>query len=347
MTDIQICPGKDEWDAYVSHHNHSSFSHLHGWGETLASVYDLQIFRLAARDRKKQNKIVGILPLILFPAPGLDPRLISLPYSDAAGILAQDAATQEKLLLAALKLAQDLGAIHLELRQSGDLAIPRTKPPVAHTPNTFKVGLSRDLPDSVEALWQQIGPKIRNQVRKAKKNGGKVIIGGSELLPQFYAVFSENMRDLGSPVHDRMLFDRMARHLPEQLKILLVTIKDLPVATAMVFFHNKVLFNPWASSLRRFRPACPNMLLYWRMLSYALEKGCQRFDFGRSSPHGSTCRFKCQWGAKQQPLTWHVFSLAHPPWKPEGESLVNEKWKSLTVETSQTLGPSIRRWISL
>jgi CelD/BcsL family acetyltransferase involved in cellulose biosynthesis len=140
MIDIQLFSGKNEWDAYVSRNDQSSFSHLFGWGNALASVYDLQIFRLVARDRRKQDKIVGILPLIFFPAPGLDTRLISLPYSDAAGILADTAGVQEELILAGLSLAEDLGAVHLELRQSGDLAIPKTSLTATHTLNTFKVG---------------------------------------------------------------------------------------------------------------------------------------------------------------------------------------------------------------
>jgi FemAB-related protein (PEP-CTERM system-associated) len=357
MIEIQLFPKKDEWDTYLSQKDQSLFSHLYDWGETLASVYHLKIFRLAAREGKKHNKIVGILPLVFFPAPGLESRLISLPYSDAAGIIADNDPTQKQLVLAGLTLAKDLGAVHLELRQSGDLAVPKAKPPVIHTPNRFKIGLNRSLSgyslpgyslsDDGETLWKAVGAKIRNQVRKARKSGGRVIVGGSELLGQFYAVFSVNMRDLGSPVHDRMLFDRLAHHLPKRLKILIVKIKDKPVAAAMVFSHNRTLFNPWASSLRRYRPMCPNMLLYWRMLAYGLETGCLRFDFGRSSPHTSTHTFKRQWGAKSQPLTWHVFSRTSHPWEPTCESLVDQKWKSLTLEASQNQGPAIRRWISL
>lgn len=347
MIDIKLFSGKKEWDAYVSQNDQSLFSHLYDWGDILAGVYDLQIFRLVARDRKKHDEIVGLLPLIFFPAPGFDTRLISLPYSDAAGIIADNTRIQEKLLLAALKLAKDLGAVHLELRQSRRLVIPEINVSVTHTPNRFKVGLNRNLPASGETLWHKIGAKVRNQVRKAKKSGCRVIMGGTELLSKFYIVFSENMRDLGSPVHDRMLFEQIAHHLPEQLQILAVMIGDNPVAAAMVFSHNKTLFNPWASSLRRYRPECPNMLLYWQMLSYGIEKECRRFDFGRSSPHASTCRFKCQWGAKQQPLTWHVFSQPVHRWAPECETLVDAQWKSMTIEASQKLGPSIRRWISL
>jgi FemAB-related protein (PEP-CTERM system-associated) len=347
MIDIRFSSGKDEWDAYVSQNNQGIFSHLHGWGEALALIYDLQIFRLVARDLEKHDEIVGILPLIFFPAPGLDPRLVSLPYSDAAGILSDNAGIQEKLLLAALNLAKDLGADHLELRQPEGIAIPKLNSSLTHTPNRFKVGLSRSLPNIEEELWYDIGAKVRNQVRKAKKNGGEIIVGGPELLSEFYGVFSENMRDLGSPVHHRMLFEQMARNLKDQMQVLVVTMDDIPAAAAIVFLHNTTIFNPWASSLRRYRPKCPNMLLYWGMLSHGIAKKCRRFDFGRSSPQASTCRFKCQWGAEPQPLTWHVFSRTTSPWKPECETLVNADWKRLTVETSQVLGPPIRRWISL
>ncbi|ACN13530.1 conserved hypothetical protein [Desulforapulum autotrophicum HRM2] len=347
MIDTRLFSGKEEWDAYVSQNDQGVFSHLHGWGETLVSVYDLQIFRLVARDSEKHDAIVGILPLVFFPAPGRDPRLVSLPYSDAAGILADNAVVQEKLLVAALGLAKDLRADHLELRQPGGLAIPKLNSCLTHTPNRFKVGLTRSLPDTEEELWCDIGAKVRNQVRKARKSGAEIIVGGSELLSEFYGVFSENMRDLGSPVHHRMLFEQMARNLKEQMQILVITKEGIPAAVAMVFLHNSTLFNPWASSLRRYRPDCPNMLLYWGMLSHGITKGCRRFDFGRSSPHASTCRFKCQWGAEFQPLTWHVFSRTTRPWKPECETLVDEQWKRLTIEKSQMSGPAIRRWISL
>ena len=49
MTEIYLNPEQTEWDAYVTAHSGSVFSHLYGWGETLASVYALPIFRLAAR----------------------------------------------------------------------------------------------------------------------------------------------------------------------------------------------------------------------------------------------------------------------------------------------------------
>ncbi len=59
-------------------------------------------------------------------------------------------------------------------------------------------------------MWDRIDRKARNQVRKAEKSGLTVTRGGAELLPEFYTVFARNMRDLGTPVYARRLFDEVA-----------------------------------------------------------------------------------------------------------------------------------------
>ena len=346
MTEIHLAPEPADWDAYVTGHTSGIFSHLHGWGGVLASTYRLPLFRLAARETGRRGRIVGVLPLILFALPDSDKRLISLPYTDAAGILADDQDISRRLLTAALELAFDLGADHLELRQAGDAAFSDPWPVgIHHRPHSFKVGLSRELPSSSDILWGRLDAKVRNQVRKARKGGCSARIGGDELAGDFYAVFSENMRDLGSPVHSFGLFAGLLEKLSARLIVIFV--EETPVAAAMVFRHGATLFNPWASSLRRCRPLCPNMLLYWTMLAHAADTGCRRFDFGRSTPGAATCRFKLQWGAGMQPLVWHVFSRGLSRWDPRSESLENDAWRRMDLAASRGQGPAVRRWISL
>jgi FemAB-related protein (PEP-CTERM system-associated) len=306
---------------------------------------------MAAVRETAQENITGILPLMLFAAPDRDIRLISLPYSDGAGIVADDPATGSRLLAAALNLATEQGAVHVELRRAGKACFQFPASDYAdhwsHTAHSFKTGLLRPLPASPDELWSLLSGKVRNQVRKARKSDCTVKTGGTELLDDFYAVFSENMRDLGSPVHPPELFNSLLGRNLLKAWIVAVYLETLPVAAAMVFRHNGTLYNPWASSLRRYRSQCLNMLLYWAMLEFAVSSGCRWFDFGRSSPDAATCRFKCQWGATMQPLIWHVFSRRPFAWNPLAESLVDEEWKTLDLETSRRQGPAVRRWISL
>ena len=337
------------WDEHIDNNPSSLFFNRYGWAEALAATYDLQVFRLAAKD--KAGNITGALPLILFSPPNAPKRLISLPYTDAAGVVAENGETSGRLVSATLQLALELGADHLEIRQVG-LEAAGAFPPghpqwPSHTRHDFKTGLSRTLPSSIDALWHDLPPKVRNQVRKARRSGCRAEIGGPELLPDFFAIFSENMRDLGSPVHDPSLFQHVADCLPGSMHVAVVYRADIPVASAILLRHRGMLFNPWASSLRCERPFCPNMLLYFTMLDFAVQMKCERFDFGRSTPHASTCRFKLQWGAVMQPLIWHVYSRPDRHWHPERESLVHEDWKRVRLSDSRTHGPSLRRWISL
>ena len=355
MIDIDFSCSPEEWDDYVLHHDQGLVFHLSAWWESMACVYGLKAIPLAVRYRTAPCRIGGVLPLILFEAPERDGRLISLPYTDAAGVLADDAPMAQCLLLGALGMVAKLKAGHLEIRQMGEnekcrwdtLLADVEVTGVKYQAHDFKVGLRRRLPSSKEALWQDLGPKVRNQVRKAKKSGCRAVVGGAELLDAFYGVFSENMRDLGSPVHDRALFKTLDHRFADRMRMVVVMRKGVPAAAAAVFFHRGVLYNPWASSLRRFRSDCPNMLLYWTMLAHGVETGCGVFDFGRSSPGASTCRFKLQWGARMQPMTWHVFSRGNRQWDPAMESLVHEEVTTLTLEEARRTGPFKRRWISL
>lgn len=351
MTDILQNIKQPVWDKYTTENSTGIFSHRYDWGEILASTYRLPIFRLVALSKTENGKISGILPLMLFDPPDREKRLISLPYTDAAGIIADDTQSSDRLLLAAFELANEVGAAHVELRQAGSFSIKNPPQNLTdrwnHTAHTFKTGLLRPLPESPDELWSQLPAKVRNQVRKAHKCNCTVKTGGIELLDAFYSVFSENMRDLGSPVHDPGLFRGLLAKNSLKARVVVVSIDALPVAAAIVFKHNSTLFNPWASSLRRCRPSCPNMLLYWTMLEYGIETGCRWFDFGRSSPKASTCHFKCQWGARMQPLVWHVFSRKPLVWNPHSESLVHHTWKTMELQSSRREGPAIRRWISL
>ncbi|MFW2366371.1 MAG: GNAT family N-acetyltransferase [Desulforhopalus sp.] len=350
MIVISADPAKEQWDQYVDENPSAKYSHLFDWGKSLAATYSQPIFRLAAANTKT-SRISGILPLILFDPPHKEKRLISVPYTDAAGILADDWESGRRLLLAALELADKLGADHLELRQDGALrAFFQQQKPIGkwrYTPHNFKTGLLRTLPTSVDVLWSELSGKVRNQIRKARRCECSAKAGSVEFLADFYAVFSENMRDLGSPVHDLELFRSILDNESLQTAIIVIYLHGKPLAAAIVLFHNETLYNPWASSLRLYRSSCPNMLLYWSMLEYAVGHGCRWFDFGRSTPNAPTCRFKVQWGAGMEPLSWHVYSRKPHNWDPRSESLEYDNWKSIDLIQSRRDGPAIRRWISL
>ena len=205
-----------------------------------------------------------------------------------------------------------------------------------------------DLAADVEAQWKGLNAKVRNQVRKAEKSNLQVERGGIELLRDFYAVFCRNMRDLGTPVYGMAFFEAILKTFPSSTAVFVVRLDERPIAAGIASGFKEMIEVPWASSLRECRNLCPNMLLYWKVISFAIEQGFTRFDFGRSTPGEGTHKFKEQWGATAVPLSWEYWTgntqglPDMSPKNPKYERAI-ELWKRLPMAVANRLGPSIVR----
>jgi hypothetical protein len=88
------------WNQYAAENVAAKYSHLFDWEECIAATCGLPIFRLAAIN-PRINQISVTLPLVLFDPPNKTKRLNSIPYTDSAGILADDWESGRRLLSAA------------------------------------------------------------------------------------------------------------------------------------------------------------------------------------------------------------------------------------------------------
>jgi hypothetical protein len=84
------------------------------------------------------------------------------------------------------------------------------------------------------------------------------------------------------------------------------------------------------------------------MLRFAVERGFDLFDFGRSTPGEGTYLFKQQWGAQPRELVWEYWTKgAHPipelnPKNPRF-GLAIRTWQRLPVGIATRLGPLVVR----
>ena len=202
------------------------------------------------------------------------------------------------------------------------------------------------LPDTVDDLWSAFSSKLRAQIRRPQKEGANCVMGGIELLDQFYSVFGRNMRDLGTPVYPKNLFIEIFDRFSERVRLFVVHMNDQPVAAGYTIGHRNTLEIPSASSLREFNRYSPNMLLYWSVLQYAIRQGYEIFDFGRTSRDSGPYRFKKQWGAEAQELIWYYILQQGDelpqinPDNPKFRFAVNV-WRRLPVPVANFLGPRV------
>jgi serine/alanine adding enzyme len=207
-----------------------------------------------------------------------------------------------------------------------------------------------DISPGSENLWKSFGSKVRNQVRKAEKCGLHTQFGGSELLEDFYRVFTINMKDLGSPVHHPLFFSKIFSEFGDKAGLLLIKEGNRTIGGLVCIFHRDTVFVPWASCLRESFSKCPNNLLYWDAIQLACDRECRIFDFGRSTIDSGTYKFKLQWGARPVNLNWQLFfRQAQPQATTESDDpklqMASKLWRHLPLPLTTRLGPVLRKYL--
>jgi serine/alanine adding enzyme len=356
----------DAWDEYVYAHPQSTLYHLSRWRTVIGNTYRQRDRYLVALENSRAlpgtslNRVCGVLPLVHVKHFLFGQKLVSLPYFDMGGILADDETTEKLLCARAVEIARTVGVPSLEFRHPYEVSwagegIPAGRSgqsPVSVLVRSHKTRMLLRLPGSSDELMNSFKSKLRSQIRRPMKEALNARVGGLELLDDFYRVFCENMRDLGSPVHSKRLMKEVLTQFTESARLVVIYHADRPIAGSMVVGFRDVLENPWASAIRSYSRLSPNMLLYWTMLEYACDNGFTWFDFGRSSPGEGTYGFKKQWGAQPEPLHWLCFGLEG---KDEDElsfektkfKMAVRLWQRLPVFATLFLGPWVRKGIDL
>ncbi|HDN84296.1 MAG TPA: peptidoglycan bridge formation glycyltransferase FemA/FemB family protein, partial [Candidatus Aerophobetes bacterium] len=207
------------WDNYVKNHPNGTLYHLSGWKNVIEETYGHKSYYLMAlansnnpsNPTNHNNRIVGILPLIHMKHFLFGNKLVSMPFFDMGGILADDEETEKALLTEAIQLGQKLKVKNIELRHTQPLtwladssklkANSSNNSPISYglsamncafQTRSHKVRMLLPLPDSSEELWKSFKSKLRSQIRRPQKEGLKAQLGGPELLNDFYYVFTIN-----------------------------------------------------------------------------------------------------------------------------------------------------------
>ena len=330
----------EQWDAYVDASANASLYHKSAWIEVISSSLKQTPRYLVAKDQN--DTIVGVLPVIDLNSWLFGHYMVSMPYFNYGSALADTPEVEQALIESAIAMAQSKKVSHLQLR--ADHPIERADLHV----NTHKVNMVLTLPESAEALGKAIGSKRRSQIKRPVREGVSHKFGGLELLDDFYHVFCQNMRDLGTPVYSRGFFESILTTFKDNALLCVVYWQDKPVSTGFLLHYKGRMEIPWASTVRYANRISVNMYLYWQILSHAIEQGFDEFDFGRSTVDAGTYKFKKQWGAEPQQCYWYH-------WVPEGKpvpdlspssgkfDLAIKVWQKLPIGITKLIGPPLVR----
>ncbi|HUQ87457.1 MAG TPA: FemAB family XrtA/PEP-CTERM system-associated protein [Vicinamibacterales bacterium] len=325
------------WEAYVDARGDAAGYHSWRWRQVFADAFGHEPVYLLAR---QGGVITGVLPMVQIKSLIFGNTLTSLPFVNYGGVMADAPETAQALVDGAHEEARLRRCSHVEMRHVE-----------AQFPNLpckqHKVSMQLPLAPN---MWDGLDRKVRNQIRKAEKSGLVVERGGEALVGDFYAVFARNMRDLGTPVYSRRLFEEVLRVFPDRAQLHVVRLNGAPIAAGLTYRTSSMVQLPWASSIRSYNALCANVFLYWDAIQFAQESGARVFDMGRSTPNEGTFKFKAQWGAEPVPLHWEYQLLNHgelpnvSPANPKYQFAI-ALWQKLPLSVTMRVGPMIVRAI--
>lgn len=328
------------WSTYVSGHPQASLYHDYRWRTLIENSFGHECFYLAAKDA--HGTFCGVLPLVRLRSRLFGDFAISVPFFNYGGPLSNNAQITAQLLDRAADIAREHQLKHLEIRA--------TQPLNDWPARTDKVSMIKRLPASADQLDDEIGAKVRAQIKRARQEDTEICIGQLDLLDDFYRVFAINMRDLGTPVYGKNFFRNILSTFTQEAHIVVVRLRGEAVAAAFLLGYRDMLEIPWASTLRSVNALNMNMLLYRAVLGFAIEQGYAFFDFGRSTIDSGTYRFKRQWGAQPLQHHWHYWlpnGGELPALKPDSPKfkLLIAAWQKLPVAVSKLIGPHIVKYL--
>lgn len=286
--------------------------------------------------------ITGWLPLTEIHSPIFGRALASSGFAVGGGALAPDQATSLRLCAAAEELALRLSCPSIELR-GGGLPWHWSIRSDAHC--SFTAALAED----DEAQLLAIPRKQRAEVRKALELELTVEVGTSvEDRAAHYAVYAESVRNLGTPVFPRMLFDAMLDAFGDDADILTVRYQGAPVASVLSLYHKGAVLPYWGGGTYAARALRANDRMYYALMCHARRRGCSSFDFGRSKTNSGPYHFKKNWGFEPSPLAYARWTAPGAqerdidPNSPRHAARIT-LWKRLPRSLADRIGPVIAR----
>lgn len=325
--------------AWVLDHPDGTPFHLPAWSAAVARGCRQKSHYLVAE--RGNGGIAGVLPLIEMHSPLFGRALVSAGFGVGGGILADSAATVRELAEAGWELAGRLSCPTVELRGG---AHPGT---AWHVDDSTYVGFVRDLAADDEAELLAIPRKQRAEVRRSLGNDLEIAAGSSDAAAH-YAVYAESVRNLGTPVFPRALFAEVLKEFGSGADLLTVRHRGAPVASVLSLYWKGVVYPYWGGGTGAARGLRANDAMYFALMRHARERGCTRFDFGRSKTGTGAAAFKKNWGFEPQPLTYFTRAPdgAAPrkvnPLDPKF-SLQVQAWKRMPLWAANRLGPWIAR----
>lgn len=324
------------WDTFVDRSPEATFFHRAGWKTVMDRAFGHPTFYLYA---ERNGEIEGILPLCQIKSLLFGNALASMPFCVYGGIVSSNDEAASVLRQAACDLADRLKVDALELKNQ--------KPSGQSWPTKeLYVTFRKEIDQDPEANLKAIPRKQRAMVRKGIKAG--LVSETDKGWQRFYKIYSESVRNLGTPVFPVKLFHTLVQVFGDDCRTLMITHEGRDVAGVMSFYFRDEVLPYYGGSIAEARSLKANDFMYWELMRKSGEEGIRIFDYGRSKVGTGSYSFKKNWGFVPEPLYYEYYlvkSATIPeinPTNPKYQFFI-KAWRKLPLPVANFIGPFLAR----
>lgn len=324
------------WDAHVLQQEKGILFHGTAWKRIIERAFGYKSCYLLAEEA---GQILGVLPLFLVSNPVTGRTLISSPFAVYGGVCSDNDEARRQLISAACALADKNKVEYLELRLREGDGISQ------FVTKDLYVTFDMEIDSDHDRLFKGLPRDTRYMIRKSQK-AGLTTNFGNDGLNDFYEVYAQSVRNLGTPVFSKKFFRIILDELGENAEIMVVRKDHTPVAAVMNFRFRDWILPYYGGSTLEGRHYAANNFMYWELLESARQRGIRRFDFGRSKRGTGAYDFKSGWNMRESalPYQFHLvkrhelpnFSPANPKF-----SRVIDLWKRIPFPVTKAIGPAL------
>lgn len=324
------------WNRFVSNCPHGTFFHRAEWKDVFeASLGHTTHYLLA----EAGGEVSGVLPLVHIRSRIFSNLLASLPFLAYGGVLASDSRSADLLVSEAESIGQKFGVDFIEFRN-------RNETQADWVVKANYVTFRKEIPNSPDECLKMIPRKQRAMIRKGIGHGLESRV--EDNLENFYPVFSESYRNLGTPVLSRAYFDAIKQAFGEDCEVMTIFKDGSAVASVMSYYFEDEVIPYYGGSLPIARSLMANDFMYWELMRRGSESGVRIFDYGRSREGTGSYRFKKHWGFVPEPLHYQyklVRQSVMPDLSPGNPKyrLAIAIWKRLPIALTRMLGPALAK----
>lgn len=329
-----------EMTAWVNASPRSHFWHSPAWMRAVRTIFPILDYSLLARS---EGRVVGVLPLGLCETLGLSQNLVSVPYGVYGGPAGDDSAIEVALVDYAKMLGEKerVGCVELRQREQRISNLPESD---------LYVTFEKQLPATPEEVLTMLPRKARAAARQARDKFHLDFDEGMWFLDDFYHLFSQNKRHLGSPPLPKAFFEQLRDELKDQIYLHIVRRDVQPIAGVISFRFRDHLLPYYSGGLTQFENMQCNNFLYWKLMEWGVARGFKHFDFGRSRRDSGPFHFKKNQGFEPEPLhyAFHlVKSRAIPRFNPSNPALdlPRKVWQRLPLPLHEWMGERLSRFL--